>query len=94
MTALQDIIPGCNKVLVSLSCQWCSCCYSSSLEHSTRYLCLIQIIGKALVLDEIINYIQSLQRQVEVKQKKNQIITSSLLQCCNIDSFCVYSFCQ
>ena len=70
MTALQDIIPGCNKVLVSLSCQWCSCCYSSSLEHSTRYLCLIQIIGKALVLDEIINYIQSLQRQVEVKQKK------------------------
>lgn len=25
-----------------------------------------QVIGKALVLDEIINYIQSLQRQVEV----------------------------
>lgn len=27
---------------------------------------LLQVIGKALVLDEIINYIQSLQRQVEV----------------------------
>lgn len=26
-----------------------------------------QVIGKALVLDEIINYIQSLQRQVEVR---------------------------
>jgi hypothetical protein len=26
----------------------------------------MQVIGKALVLDEIINYIQSLQRQVEV----------------------------
>lgn len=32
------------------------------------YVCLFrfQVIGKALVLDEIINYIQSLQRQVEV----------------------------
>ncbi|KAL2253512.1 UNVERIFIED_CONTAM: Transcription factor BPE, partial [Sesamum indicum] len=36
MKILQDLVPGCNKV-----------------------------IGKALVLDEIINYIQSLQRQVE-----------------------------
>ncbi|CAI0386603.1 unnamed protein product [Linum tenue] len=38
MKILQDIVPGCNKV-----------------------------IGKALVLDEIINYIQSLQRQVELE---------------------------
>ncbi|CAI0399105.1 unnamed protein product [Linum tenue] len=37
MKLLQDLVPGCNK-----------------------------IIGKALVLDEIINYVQSLQRQVEV----------------------------
>ncbi|XP_024158590.2 transcription factor BHLH089 [Rosa chinensis] len=36
MKILQDLVPGCNKV-----------------------------IGKALVVDEIINYIQSLQRQVE-----------------------------
>ncbi|CAI0386605.1 unnamed protein product [Linum tenue] len=40
MKILQDIVPGCNKV-----------------------------IGKALVLDEIINYIQSLQRQVEYGQQ-------------------------
>ncbi|KAG5032091.1 hypothetical protein JHK85_016073 [Glycine max] len=38
MKILQDLVPGCNKV-----------------------------IGKALVLDEIINYIQSLQRQVELE---------------------------
>lgn len=31
-----------------------------------RWVVFIQVIGKALVLDEIINYIQSLQRQVEV----------------------------
>ncbi|KAJ9554375.1 hypothetical protein OSB04_018420 [Centaurea solstitialis] len=37
MKILQDLVPGCNKV-----------------------------IGKALVLDEIINYIQALQRQVEL----------------------------
>uniref|UniRef100_A0A453RM25 BHLH domain-containing protein n=1 Tax=Aegilops tauschii subsp. strangulata TaxID=200361 RepID=A0A453RM25_AEGTS len=37
MKFLQDLVPGCNKV-----------------------------IGKALMLDEIINYVQSLQRQVEV----------------------------
>ncbi|KAK6133703.1 hypothetical protein DH2020_032613 [Rehmannia glutinosa] len=40
MKILQDLVPGCNKV-----------------------------IGKALVLDEIINYIQSLQRQVEFAQQ-------------------------
>ncbi|KAG9129499.1 hypothetical protein Leryth_013066 [Lithospermum erythrorhizon] len=38
MKILQDLVPGCNKV-----------------------------IGKALVLDEIINYIQSLQHQVELE---------------------------
>uniref|UniRef100_A0A1J3EQD7 Transcription factor bHLH79 n=4 Tax=Noccaea caerulescens TaxID=107243 RepID=A0A1J3EQD7_NOCCA len=48
MTALQDIIPGCNK-----------------------------IIGKALVLDEIINYIQSLQRQVEFLSMKLEVVNSS-----------------
>lgn len=35
-------------------------------EIINRCISLIQVIGKALVLDEIINYIQSLQRQVEV----------------------------
>ncbi|KAL6900902.1 hypothetical protein ACP4OV_005578 [Aristida adscensionis] len=41
MKVLQDLVPGCNKV-----------------------------IGKALMLDEIINYVQSLQRQVEFLSMK------------------------
>ncbi|KAL1539395.1 transcription factor BHLH094-like protein [Salvia divinorum] len=47
MKILQDIVPGCNKV-----------------------------IGKALVLDEIINYIQSLQRQVEFLSMKLETVNS------------------
>ncbi|KAK1282315.1 Transcription factor BPE [Acorus calamus] len=49
MKILQDLVPGCNKV-----------------------------IGKALVLDEIINYIQSLQRQVELLSMKLEAVTSSV----------------
>ncbi|KAJ7956311.1 transcription factor bHLH79 [Quillaja saponaria] len=49
MKILQDLVPGCNKV-----------------------------IGKALVLDEIINYIQSLQRQVELLSMKIEAVNSRL----------------
>ncbi|GMH01668.1 hypothetical protein Nepgr_003507 [Nepenthes gracilis] len=49
MRILQDLVPGCNKV-----------------------------IGKALVLDEIINYIQSLQRQVEVLSMKLEAVNSRM----------------
>ncbi|KAF6153029.1 hypothetical protein GIB67_004250 [Kingdonia uniflora] len=49
MKVLQDLVPGCNK-----------------------------IIGKALVLDEIINYIQSLQRQIEFLSMKLEVINSRL----------------
>jgi len=72
MTALQDIIPGCNKVHVLLvpACEWCY----YSLKNIQQDISVDQIIGKALVLDEIINYIQSLQRQVEVK-----VVNTSLL---------------
>ncbi|XP_010546047.1 PREDICTED: transcription factor bHLH79 isoform X1 [Tarenaya hassleriana] len=49
MKVLQDLIPGCNK-----------------------------IIGKALVLDEIINYIQSLQRQVEFLSMKLEVVNSGM----------------
>ncbi|XP_019456508.1 PREDICTED: transcription factor BPE-like [Lupinus angustifolius] len=49
MKILQDIVPGCNKV-----------------------------IGKALVLDEIINYIQSLQLQVEFLSMKLEGVNSTL----------------
>nr|AEJ88339.1 putative MYC protein [Tamarix hispida] len=49
MKILQDLVPGCNKV-----------------------------IGKALVLDEIINYIQSLQRQVEFLSMKLEVVNSGV----------------
>lgn len=49
MKILQDLVPGCNKV-----------------------------IGKALVLDEIINYVQSLQGQVEFLSMKLEAVNSRL----------------
>uniref|UniRef100_A0A0D9WWH7 BHLH domain-containing protein n=1 Tax=Leersia perrieri TaxID=77586 RepID=A0A0D9WWH7_9ORYZ len=49
MTILQDLVPGCNKV-----------------------------IGKASVLDEIINYIQSLQHQVEFLSMKLEAVDSHM----------------
>ncbi|XP_028754345.1 transcription factor BHLH089-like [Neltuma alba] len=49
MKILQELVPGCNKV-----------------------------IGKALVLDEIINYIQSLERQVEFLSMKLEAVNSSV----------------
>ncbi|KAA8533058.1 hypothetical protein F0562_033409 [Nyssa sinensis] len=49
MKILQDLVPGCNKV-----------------------------IGKALVLDEIINYIQSLQHQVEFLSMKLEAVNSGM----------------
>ncbi|XP_027332721.1 transcription factor BHLH094-like [Abrus precatorius] len=58
MKILQDLVPGCNKV-----------------------------IGKALVLDEIINYIQSLQRQVEFLSMKLEAVNSRLNMSPNIECF-------
>lgn len=49
MKILQDLVPGCNK-----------------------------IIGKALVLDEIINYVQSLQHQVEFLSMKLEAVNSRM----------------
>ncbi|XP_071702947.1 transcription factor bHLH79-like [Rutidosis leptorrhynchoides] len=49
MRILQDLVPGCNKV-----------------------------IGKALVLDEIINYIQSLQHQVEFLSMKLEAVNTRM----------------
>ncbi|GAB2289564.1 hypothetical protein Dimus_023874 [Dionaea muscipula] len=54
MKMLQDLVPGCNKV-----------------------------IGKALVLDEIINYIQSLQRQVEFLSMKLEAVNSGMVPAFN-----------
>ncbi|KAD4385622.1 hypothetical protein E3N88_25791 [Mikania micrantha] len=50
MKILQDLVPGCNKV-----------------------------IGKALVLDEIINYIQSLQHQVEFLSMKLEALNARMV---------------
>ncbi|RDX68082.1 Transcription factor BHLH094, partial [Mucuna pruriens] len=58
MKILQDLVPGCNKV-----------------------------IGKALVLDEIINYIQSLQRQVEFLSMKLEAVNSRLNTSPTIECF-------
>ncbi|XWS48092.1 hypothetical protein CRYUN_Cryun13aG0043200 [Craigia yunnanensis] len=58
MKILQDLIPGCNKV-----------------------------IGKALVLDEIINYIQSLQRQVEFLSMKLEAVNSRINMNPSIEGF-------
>ncbi|EOY20283.1 Basic helix-loop-helix DNA-binding superfamily protein isoform 3 [Theobroma cacao] len=58
MKILQDLVPGCNKV-----------------------------IGKALVLDEIINYIQSLQRQVEFLSMKLEAVNSRMNMSPSIEGF-------
>ncbi|XP_028784050.1 transcription factor bHLH79 isoform X2 [Neltuma alba] len=58
MKILQDLVPGCNKV-----------------------------IGKALVLDEIINYIQSLQRQVEFLSMKLEAVNSRMTTSPTIEGF-------
>ncbi|GAA0140371.1 hypothetical protein LIER_01732 [Lithospermum erythrorhizon] len=60
---LQDLVPGCNKV-----------------------------IGKALVLDEIINYVQSLQNQVEFLSMKLEAVNSRVTP--NIEGFPVKDFGQ
>ncbi|WOL08044.1 hypothetical protein Cni_G16796 [Canna indica] len=49
MKILQDLVPGCNKV-----------------------------IGKASILDEIINYVQALQRQVEFLSMKLEAVNSGM----------------
>ncbi|GFP97684.1 transcription factor bhlh79 [Phtheirospermum japonicum] len=58
MKILQDLVPGCNKV-----------------------------IGKALVLDEIINYIQSLQHQVEFLSMKLEAVNSTSRMNPSMDDF-------
>ncbi|CAL2261600.1 unnamed protein product [Prunus armeniaca] len=58
MKLLQDLVPGCNKV-----------------------------IGKALVLDEIINYIQSLQHQVEFLSMKLEAVNSRMNMNPTIEAF-------
>ena len=76
MKFLQDLVPGCSKVgavqrisyvpmLYLQLCGLCFVCYSILVDF--------QVTGKAVMLDEIINYVQSLQRQVEVRGFKDCI---------------------
>lgn len=66
MRLLQELVPGCNKVgtdVFTLD--------SDFVTESKKFLTnldvfVLKITGKAMMLDEIINYVQSLQQQVEV----------------------------
>lgn len=67
MKFLQELVPGCSKVnefARHLNSQR-SCLFL--LKSSLNRLDGVQVTGKAVMLDEIINYVQSLQRQVEVR---------------------------
>ena len=72
MKFLQDLVPGCSKVVHGICVLFFSDhidCFAKWIFHAAhlnRGLCL-QVTGKAVMLDEIINYVQSLQRQVEVR---------------------------
>lgn len=61
MKFLQDLVPGCSKVISGPSIVLVSCFGIFNLSSVS------QVTGKAVMLDEIINYVQSLQRQVEVQ---------------------------
>ncbi|CAD6337998.1 unnamed protein product [Miscanthus lutarioriparius] len=70
MKVLQDIVPGCNKVHVEPHGFKALRCHAFSSQ--------LPFIGKASVLDEIINYIQSLQRQVEFLSMKLEAINAHM----------------
>ncbi|KAL0355954.1 UNVERIFIED_CONTAM: Transcription factor [Sesamum radiatum] len=73
MKILQDLVPGCNKVFSFLPSFLDLTCAKFLVQFD-----VIKVIGKALVLDEIINYIQSLQRQVEFLSMKLEAVNSRL----------------
>ncbi|XP_015691086.1 transcription factor bHLH74-like isoform X1 [Oryza brachyantha] len=75
MKLLQDLVPGCSKVNLFFLLQ----------ENYLRLSCAVQlnivpsqITGKAVMLDEIINYVQSLQRQVEFLSMKLATVNPEL----------------
>lgn len=66
MKFLQDLVPGCDKVTFFLRPLESLYCLRSAGSKSKEILGNFQITGKAVMLDEIINYVLSLQKQVEV----------------------------
>lgn len=63
MKFLQELVPGCSKVGYFDNI----CVSSYSILNPSDIFGNFQVTGKAVMLDEIINYVQSLQRQVEVQ---------------------------
>ena len=72
MKHLQDLVPGCNKVSAVENCSLGVILLWFTLTP-VWFLMAKKITGKAMMLDEIINYVQSLQRQVEVSVVLKQI---------------------
>lgn len=77
MKFLQDLVPGCSKVNLFhgnrfngyLTQRMPLHSYVAILACNKRTVRFFQVTGKAVMLDEIINYVQSLQRQVEVLEE-------------------------
>lgn len=66
MKLLQGLVPGCDKVNFTIN-EVCVLLPQCEMFHADSSLWFDkQVTGKALMLDEIINYVQSLQNQVEV----------------------------
>ena len=70
MRLLQELVPGCNKVTDFFHPVACAFfCWEIDISETCLTMigfCYLKITGKAVMLDEIINYVQSLQQQVEV----------------------------
>lgn len=66
LRCLQDIVPGCYKVHSLLKTH-----ILNDLRSDPNTCWNEQTMGMAVMLDEIINYVQSLQNQVEVKSNYN-----------------------
>jgi hypothetical protein len=80
MKLLQDLVPGCSKVskhrrpLLKIRLK------THAYFNFQRLLDLVKVTGKAVMLDEIINYVQSLQCQVEVRAYDLHSALSALLR--------------
>lgn len=79
LRCLQDIVPGCYKVKTYISRNWSWWTLSRNIFLVSWRLHIIfllflnlQTMGLAVMLDEIINYVQSLQNQVEVRNRKER----------------------
>ncbi|XP_065020428.1 transcription factor BC1-like [Musa acuminata AAA Group] len=78
MKLLQSLVPGCDKVTLTTPNEAHT---SSSSSSSSRTLLVVhddKITGKAQVLDEITNYVRSLQYQVEFLSMRLALLNPTL----------------